>query len=75
MDDAVWRALVSCICAIAIVLTGFTLFDLGSGNASTALWVSVVAWPVVAIVSGWILAKSPRGRHLNAEGEDAEADD
>lgn len=75
MDDAVWRALISCICAIAIALTGFTLFDLGSGNSSTALWMSVVAWPVVAIVSGWILAKSPHGRHLNSEGDAMEADE
>ncbi len=71
MDDAIWRALTTCICGVAVILTGFTLFDLGSGSSSTALWISVVAWPVIAIISGWILVKSPRGRNLSAE-EDAD---
>lgn len=67
MNEAIWRALTTCICVIAVMLTGFTLFDLGSGASSTALWVSMIGWPVVAIISGWILVKDPRARHM---GED-----
>lgn len=59
MDPAIRQALTWTILGIAVVLSGFTIMDLGSGSSSTALWISLGAWPLVAFLAGWILRKNP----------------
>ncbi len=36
-------------------MVGFTALDLGSGAASTALWIGLFAWLVVSGVALWVL--------------------
>lgn len=59
MDPAIRQALLWTILGLGVVLTGFTLFDVASGAQSTALWVGLVAWPLVVVLSGWILKGTP----------------
>ncbi len=58
MDPAIRLALTWTILAIAVVMTGFTILDVASGSSTTALWIGLGAWPVVAFLAGWIIRKS-----------------
>lgn len=59
MDPAVRQALLWTVLGVAVVLAGFTILDVASGVRSTALWISLVAWPLVAVLTGWILKENP----------------
>lgn len=59
VDPAIRQALTwVCLC-LAVVLSVFTWTDLSSGTQSTAMWLNAIAWPAVAIMTGWTLYKNP----------------
>lgn len=62
-------ALVLFLSGLGIVMTLFTLLDLGSGDRSTALAIGLVAWPVVAVV-GAVVAKMLNADKLPAAGSE-----
>lgn len=63
MDPAIRQALLWTIVGVGVIMTGFTALDVGSGASTTALWIGVVAWPLVTVIAGWILKKNPyRGK-------------
>ncbi len=59
MDRAIRQALTWVTLCLAIVMSAFTWADVSSGEPSTAMWLNAVVWPVVAILTGWILRKNP----------------
>lgn len=59
VDPAIRQALTWATLGLSVILTVFTWADVSAGYSSTALWISAFAWPLVAIISGWILRKNP----------------
>ncbi|WRS29543.1 hypothetical protein U6G28_08430 [Actinomycetaceae bacterium MB13-C1-2] len=55
MDSAIRKALTWTVFGIGILMAGFTALDLGSGVASTALWIGLFAWLVVSGIALSIL--------------------
>ncbi len=59
MDPAIRQALLWTVLGVGVVMFGFTGFDVASGVRSTALWIALLAWPVVIFATGWILKANP----------------
>lgn len=67
MDPAVRQALTWATLGLSVVMAVFTWVDVAEGVSSTAMWLNAGAWPLVAIISGWILRKNP---YISPERED-----
>ncbi len=59
MDPAIRQAVTWIILCLSVVMTLFTWVDISGGDSGTAVWLSAVAWPLVAGLSAWVLAKNP----------------
>lgn len=71
MDPAIRKALTGLVLSIAVLMLGFTAFDLGSGVVSTALWLNLGAWCLVILCCSWILIAGRR----NGEASEGTSDD
>lgn len=62
MDRSIRAALLSVILGISVILTIFSIVDIASGQASSALWMGALAWPVVGAICGYSLwaERAPR---------------
>ena len=59
MDPAIRQAITWVTLCLAAVMSVFTWADLSSGSHSTAMWLGAVAWPLVVVLTGWVLRKNP----------------
>lgn len=53
--DPIRLALTWFMLGVAFIMTGFTGADLASGDQATSLWIGMAAWPVTAIISGYLI--------------------
>ena len=58
-DPAIRQAITWAVLCVSVVMGVFTWVDIAEGTTSTAMWLNGVAWPVVALLSGWVLRKNP----------------
>lgn len=55
MDASIRKALTWTLFGLGILMIGFTALDIGSGVASTALWIGLFAWLIVVGASLYAL--------------------
>lgn len=55
MDPSISKALTWVTLGLSVIMFGFTGLDVGSGNSSTALWIGLIAWLIMIVISGWTL--------------------
>ena len=58
VDPAIRQAVTWSTLCLAVVMAVFTWVDISEVTTSTAMWLNAVAWPVVALLTGWIIRKN-----------------
>lgn len=50
----------SIVALIATILTIATIIDIAAGHSSTSLWIAVVCWPIVIVLSVFQIVRARR---------------
>ena len=70
MDSLMKKALTWVMLGSAVLMFGFTIFDVASGTQSTALWLSLLFWPLIIAICWWILASEKPEKTSSLSSDD-----
>jgi hypothetical protein len=51
-NDSLRRNLIWLAAIIAVLLTAMAIYDIANGERNVSVWLSIVCWPIVAILNG-----------------------
>ncbi|PYE15429.1 hypothetical protein DFR67_11090 [Williamsia limnetica] len=51
-NDSLRRNLIWLATIIAVLLTAMAIYDIANGERNVSVWLSIVCWPIVAILNG-----------------------